>query len=67
MLADPDTGKFSGDASKGAANLAGRVGFGIPHVEVTGTAGKPEEDDAFLAFGLAGFFGFGLLLQEPGQ
>ena len=49
VLAHMNARHLGGDVAKGAANLARRVRFRVPHVDVARPAGEPEEDDVRLA------------------
>ncbi len=45
VLAEADARNFRGDRGEGPADFDGRLGLGIPRIEMTGTAGQPEEND----------------------
>ena len=54
VVADMNAGHFRRDVAEGAANLARRVRFRVPHVDVARSAGEPEEDHVRLALCLPG-------------
>ena len=67
MLADVDAGELRGNGAERAANLARRVGLGIPHINLARPAGEPEEDNTGLALRLASGGGERPLLQQGRQ
>lgn len=53
MLAQMDSRHRGGDGSENAADLGGRLGFHVPHVQMTGAAIEKNHDAGIRAGGAA--------------
>ena len=67
MLAHMHARHFGRNMAERTANLRRCGGLGVPHVDVAGTARKPEQHHVRLRFRLPGRHGQRLLLQKRGQ
>ena len=66
MFAKADAGHLSGNRAERAPRLRRSIGLGVPRIEMTRTAGEPEENHR-LAAGLAAAGGLGSCPQNVWQ
>ena len=67
MFADGDARHARGDRREGPAVLDRPIGFHVPHVDVAGPAGHPQQDDALAPGWLTVSRRLGPLLEQTRQ